>query len=494
MKNISIFQVMRPLDTQVFHRLTRLYVIALTTVAVLSMSGQLLIQLFLNELLDDAHVVNIAGRQRMLSQKLSKTAVLLCRPEVFQADAEYYSQDIIDITNLWSKSHYGLKNGSLTAEKTISVKNSPKIDSMFQRLDPIFGVMYSNARLISQTIQAPSKNKNEVLQKALNHILINERTYLKMMNDIVFEYDLEAQSRVDRTKRIELILFILLFTVLLLEGVLIFRPIANYIRVVIRKLTDSESQLQQINETLVKTNDSLVQTRKELVAATEEKYKFQLAEEKVRSSSLLEGQEVERKRLARELHDGIGQMLTGLRLHSEHLKSFSFSSEKQNKSFEDLQTLIGETIEATRMVSFNLAPAVLSDFGIAPAVRILTEQVSKIAGLPIEFSGSKLNRLPEKIEIGLYRITQEAIHNAVKYAEASKIKVQLSAKNGFVTLEIADNGKGFDPSKIKLSAEKRLGGSGIKNMQTRTELLNGKFKIESRAGKGTKLIVELPLD
>ena len=120
----------KPLDNQIFSRLTRLYVIALTAVAVLSMIGQLLIQLFLNSLLDDSHVVNIAGRQRMLSQRLSKTAILLCRRDIFQADAEYYSHDIKEIISLWEHSHNGLKSKNLVTDgQTYTVRNSEKTDS-----------------------------------------------------------------------------------------------------------------------------------------------------------------------------------------------------------------------------------------------------------------------------------------------------------------------------------------------------------------------------
>ncbi|WP_044174845.1 ATP-binding protein [Flectobacillus major] len=474
---------MRPLDTQVFQRLTRLYVIALTTVAVLSMSGQLVIQLFLHQLLDDSHVINIAGRQRMLSQRLSKTAVLLCRPEIFQADAEHYSQDIKEIISLWQKSHNGLKNGELeTPAKTYTVRNSETIDSLFNQLDPVFRVMLLNANRISRGIEQPQANQSEALQYSLNQILTHERAFLKMMDKIVFQYDKEASHRVDTIKRIELILFVLLFIVLILEGLLIFRPIANYIRVVIRKLTDSEKELREANEMLLQTQQALVQ-------ATEEKYKLQLTEEKVRSASLMEGQEVERKRLACELHDGIGQMLTGLRLLGEKVRSTPFANSKQEKSFDELQKLIQETIEATRTVSFNLAPSVLSDYGVGPAIRILSEQTAKASGIAIEFNEPKIARLPENIETTLYRITQEALHNAVKYSEATEISIHLTEHPNEVRLDIIDNGKGFEMTTVK----KGLGGSGLKNMQTRSSLLNGQFKIQTKLGKGTAIVVKIPI-
>jgi signal transduction histidine kinase len=470
------------LDNQIFNRLTRLYIIALSAVALLSLVGQILIQVFLNSLLDDSHVVNIAGRQRMLSQRLSKTAVLLCRPQIFQADAEHYSQDIKEIINVWEMSHEGLKNKNLTTDgKIYTVRNSAKIDSMFQEIDPIFKVILLNAKAISQAISKPVENQELFLQNSRNQILTNERVFLKMMDKIVFQYDSESRERVDTTKKIELFLFILLFSILVLEGAFIFRPIANNIRLVIKKLTDSESNLRQTNKALLETQQALVQ-------ATEEKYKLQLAEEKVRAASLMEGQEGERKRLAADLHDGIGQMLTGLRLHSEKVKSFDFTNTKQEKSFDELQSLIQETIEATRTVSFNLAPSVLSDFGVVPAIRILTEQISKLTEIKIDFQSEKIKRLSEGIETSLYRITQEAIHNAVKYSNASLIKIQLSDNESFVKLSISDNGEGFELKAIK----KTIGGSGLKNMQARAELLNGMFKIQSKIGKGTTIRIEIP--
>ena len=477
-----VYRANKPLDNQIFNRLTRLYVMALLAVAMLSLLGQLLIQVFLNSLLDDSHVVNIAGRQRMLSQRLSKTAVLLCHPQIFQPDAEYYSQDIKEIINLWESSYEALKNKNLQTDgRVYIVRNSEKIDSMYQEIDPIFRVILANAKLINATISKPIKNQQEFIQIPLNQILVNERLFLKIMDKIVFQYDLESRERVRMTKKIELYLFILLFSILVLEGMFIFRPIANNIRWVIKKLTDSESILRQTNEILLTTQQALVQ-------ATEDKYKLQLVEEKVRAASLMEGQESERKRLAQDLHDGIGQMLTGLRLHSEKVKSFSFTNVKQEKSFDELQNLIQETIEATRTVSFNLAPSVLSDFGVVPAIRILTEQVARMSDFKFDFQALNVPRLPEGIEVCLYRITQEAIHNAVKYSKASLILIQITDNNDVVKLLISDNGEGFE---IK-SIIKSLGGSGLKNMQARAELLNGSFKIQSKIGKGTIIKVEIP--
>lgn len=479
----------QPIDKEIFNKLTKLYLTALLAVAILTLIGQLVIQVFLTESLDDAHVVNIAGRQRMLSQKLTKTATLICNPTIFPLKLNVAKNDLSEILILWSKSHNGLMNGQLIIEKPVEVKNSDEINSLFKQLNPIFNLIYSNAKLLTNQSEIPL----DIQKTALTKILSNEKIFLKIMNNIVFEYDLEAQKRVNKTKSIELILFILLFTVLVLEGAFIFKPIANNIRLIIKQLTESESKLQIANSDLIQSNSALIEAKKELVKATEEKYKLQLAKEKIRSASLIEGQEAERKRLALELHDGIGQMLTGLRLQTEHIKSFQFQNEKQSKSFEELQELVVETIEATRSVSFNLAPSVLSDFGLVPAIKLLAETNMKIRQIPIDVNSEFNKRIAEKIEIGLYRIVQEGLHNAQKHSKAKKIQIQLFEKNNEIILEISDNGIGFKYEKNKVDKKNLTIGSGINNMKTRVDLLNGYFSMKSEVNKGTAITVIVPI-
>ena len=144
---------MQDLDKQVSKRLTRLYLGALTVVALLSLFGQVLIQKSLNESSDDAHVVNLAGRQRMLSQRLCKMAILLTNKKEFPEEAAIYQKGFADVLNLWVKCHYGLKNGNLVLDKTYLVKNSPAIEAIFNEIEPSFKIMSSNASFISQNKQ-----------------------------------------------------------------------------------------------------------------------------------------------------------------------------------------------------------------------------------------------------------------------------------------------------------------------------------------------------
>jgi nitrate/nitrite-specific signal transduction histidine kinase len=141
---------MQNLDKQVSQRLTRLYMVALFVVALLSLFGQMLIQRSLNESSDDAHVVNLAGRQRMLSQRLCKMAILLTNKTQFAEDAAFYENDISETLNLWVKCHYGLKNGKLGLEKTYFVKNSATIKKLFNELEPKFQVISINADSVVQ--------------------------------------------------------------------------------------------------------------------------------------------------------------------------------------------------------------------------------------------------------------------------------------------------------------------------------------------------------
>jgi len=472
---------------QVARRLTRYYILALAAVALLTLAGQLVIQASLSDVLDDARVINIAGRQRMLSQRLAKRAILLTRPDLYPPGAVAYARDFDRLLALWKTCHQGLERGQLPQEGgVVRVRLSPVTAALFRRLDPHFSAMYAGFREIGRRSgQSPGSGS----AAALRTVLVHEREFLRLMDAIVFQYDRETKQRVDRVRTIEFTLASVLFVVLVLEGLFVFRPVVAHTGRVIERLVASEANLQTANDRLHFANQSLLQTQEALLRTAEEKYQLEQAEARTRSGSLLEGQEQERRRLARELHDGIGQMLTGLKLHTEQLGSAAFT-EKQRRTYDELRRLLHETIESTRTVAYNLMPSVLSDFGVAAALRRLAEQTARSSGLAVEFSGPESLRFSDAVETGLYRIAQEALHNAVKHAGASRITLNLEQKPDAVQLTIADDGHGFDP-------RRKWGknpGSGLRNMRTRAELLGGTLKISSEPGRGTRVLVKLPLE
>jgi signal transduction histidine kinase len=479
-------------DPSITRKITRLYLLALTLVALLSVGGQILVQHSLGNQLSDSRVINMAGRQRMLSQKICKTVLLLIHSED-SIRANMYISDLEKDIQTWEKSHQELKNGHLT-QANIPVSNSAPVREMFASIEPHFTTMLASLQQLIKVYKASIPGSNSMVENELAQVFLHEGPYLRGMDNIVFQYDAEAISRVNNSQRIEIVLLISTLLVLLLEGFFIFRPAVNQIRHTIYKLTDSEQKTQQINQELITVNRSLEETKEALLKATTQKHLQEMNDQKIRSSYLVEGQEEERKRIARDIHDGLGQMLTALKFSIEKVGDWVEDSEKGRQNLDELRNLITQTIAESRTISFNLMPAVLSDFGIASALKLLSSQVSASAGINVTFINHWTSeRLARNIEIGLYRIVQEAIHNAIKYAKASEITVDLFMKKNHIHLSIDDNGQGFSYDGYGSSARKNSPSAGISNMKERAFIINGDLKIKTKPGKGTHILVKIPL-
>ncbi|MFL5729406.1 MAG: histidine kinase [Cytophagaceae bacterium] len=225
---------------------------------------------------------------------------------------------------------------------------------------------------------------------------------------------------------------------------------------------------------------SLLQMRDKLKIIQEKEISFIRA----RSSALLEGQENERTRLARELHDGLGQMLTVVKLR--------LSAIEENHTLNEIRSLLDDTIAEVRRISNNLMPNVLLDFGLEAGLRLLCKNTGEYAGITIEFSFAQTESSPVNfdVSIGLYRIAQEGLNNAIKYSGASKARVSVLQYKDRINMEISDEGKGFVLNDYYSDSRER---KGIKNMRERAKLLNGNFTLESVLNKGTTITVEIPL-
>lgn len=479
------------LDTQIARRLTKYYIMALSVVAILSTAGQWMVQSALKNSLNDARIINIAGRQRMLSQRLTKRAILLCNPKIYLPSSEYrYVSQYNEILKLWQKYHVELRNGRLTAEK-ILVRKSVQLDSLFRQIELPYQQMSSALNVIMQEYSNPPADTAQA-QRALKVLLANERAFLDTMDNIVFQYDQETKEQIVKARNIEFLLTVVVLVVLFLEGIFIFKPVVDYTQSVVNKLLNSEKELKKTNEALLQTNESLFLTREELVKTNAEKYRIQAEENQIKAAALLEGQEAERKRMSRELHDGIGQMLTGLKLQLEQFKEVPFVSLKQQQNYSDLTQLLSETIDATRMVSFSLMPTTLQDFGVAASIRLLANQLNRVSGLKIDTQQvHDIRRVASQTEISLYRIVQEAFNNAIKHAQATQLSASLTLQASNILLVIQDNGQGFEP-KAKVRNQQNMTGNGLSNMRTRTELLGGKLTIQSTMGGGTIITVKIP--
>ena len=480
----------RIVDTNIAPKITRLYLLALSAIALLSVGGQVLVQQSLSRQQSDSKVINIAGRQRMLSQKICKT-VLLLQNQPDSVISKLYLTDLKADLALWQQCHTGLSQGYLPYIKT-KVNNSDTIRAMFQHIDPIFRTIFTNASLVLKDYRNPAAVSS--IQNNIGLMLQNERAYLQGMNKIVFQYDTEATQRLQHSQHIEHILLCCTLIVLLLEGALVFMPAVTQIRQAIGLLLESEKKMQTANAELRQTNKMLTETREALLEATRQQHQREINEQKLRTAYLMEGQEEERKRVALEIHDGLGQMLTALKYGIEKMRDSAMETEKAQQHLKDVGQLVSQVITEARTISFDLMPSVLSDFGLSSALKLLTTQTSNNSGLPVTFvTNGSGNRFAKNIEIGLYRITQEAIHNALKYANATEIAVELWLKKKYIHLRITDNGNGFRYENKLYQPQENGIAHGLSNMKERAFILNGEINITSQPEAGTQIHVKIPL-
>jgi signal transduction histidine kinase len=211
------------------------------------------------------------------------------------------------------------------------------------------------------------------------------------------------------------------------------------------------------------------------------------------SGARVQAQEEERRRISREIHDGLGQLLTAIKLNLEILEDGLPSNEDAAKRIGEVKQLLDSVLKEAREISYNLMPSVLDDFGLGPGLQSLCEQFSQRTGLKVSFHEHGLKeRLNPNVEIGLYRIVQEALNNVAKHAEAKEVEVQIVRHQSRLRMTIEDDGKGMDIA-VPVPKPTERGGTGLVSMRERTNSFAGTFLIDSSIGKGTMINVEIPM-
>lgn len=591
----------KSLERTTFERLSRLYVIALSTIALSIVISQILVQRHLSNQLDDSRVVNVAGRQRMLSQKITKEILLL------QNGLQPHLDKLEKTLKLWKNSHTALQEGN--KELGLPKNESLVIKQMFSDLKPSFDAIAANAQKIIQELEVSDTIS---IQKEVTQILLNEPPFLQQMDKIVFQFDREARERVNKLRRTELLLLFAALVILLLELLFIFRPAAFQVRKTIGELVNSRAAAQEMTtkveslykekeqslrelktlnfavdqavlfasatlngeaiymseklcellnlkkgdvqgnlaslistdegeqqylEELIQTSRSSIwsgevkittrkeeikwlelsiipvnrkgiqqdllihckditarkKVRREIEQLKENQFQEQIRQQKLRASQVIEAQEEERKRIARDIHDGIGQMLTALKFNITALQRSK--PENVKPIIKGINDLNAKLIKGIRTVTFNLTPPELKDYGIGPALSKLSEELTKLTGHEIIFNNrtSFKDRFDSIIETNLYRITQEAVNNAIKHAGAEYIFVHLSHSEEILSIVIDDNGKGFEPDEVVLGNSKDGSGMGLAFMKERVSFINGRIFVRSELGKGTRITLNMPI-
>ncbi len=596
------------LDQRTFDKLSRLYIIALSTIALSVIVSQILVRNHLNKQQTDSTVINIAGRQRMLSQKLTKEIVSLS----VYSDKKQRNKAIKKISKtlyLWQLSHYALQKGNdslgLPKQNSVAIKNK------FKTINPIFETIQKASKNILQKLKNTPLISINSLTPDIKKVTSNENYFLLMMDDIVNQYDLEADEKVAWLRKLEFFLMILTLLILLGELLFIFLPTAKSVKKTLSKLLSAEKKAkkmaydadelsiskeksikelraltQAMDETLlfarIYPNGNLIHIGKkfsrlfklskfqketffwnilssnekeqlaiedlinqfkktgwqgevkttikngkevwlemaiipysplkdkselliiaseitdrkadqlEIERLTKANFEEKMSQQKIVSSKIIENQEKEQNRIAKDVHDGIGQMLTGLKYNLESINMEDI--EKTTSKIEHLKELTTNIIKGVRTATFNLTPPELADHGIVPAINKLTQELGRLTGKEIIFfNKTDFNeRLDSLVEINIYRITQEAINNAIKYADSSHILVSLSHSKNILSINIDDDGKGFEPSKVK-KVKNGDGGMGMTFMKERIKYIDGRLFLNSELGKGTRVTLNIPL-
>ncbi|MEO1449144.1 MAG: ATP-binding protein [Bacteroidota bacterium] len=590
-------------DRETFRQLSQRYQLALSGILILLLISQYLIQSHLNKQINDSRVVNVAGRQRMLSQRLSKELLQYhLQPATSKASA------IRETLDLWTRSHIGLQYGN--AEMGLPGKNSDEIEEMFTAMEPDYQAMLAGVQ------QALSLTEMDSQRMGVEQVLAHEAAFLKQMNQIVFAYDSEAREKVASLKRTEYILLGISIFLLLIEALFIFRPMTFQISRMVRSIRGSErdakematkiealyqekrhslQELQALNYAIDKAayfvgitqtgrvvylsekmrqilrvqeigpDDSFVklvsgkereqqfleeamrkarnrvwqqdveltlshgqkvwfdmsmipvrspqadqdlfvlcheitslkEAQDELATVTQQKFEAEMSAQKLRSRQIIRAQEEERRRIARDIHDSIGQMLTALRFQIGAIKLQDTTQAR--KKLQTIEDISGQLIKGVRIATFNLNPPELSDYGLPSALAKMAEELSKLTGQTILFSNKTdfEARMDPVVETNLFRVAQEAINNAIKYAQSPFVLVTISHSDQLLSIVVDDNGKGFDVEKVEAMVEagQKTNGSGLglSFMRERVGYVQGRLFINSVPGEGTRVTINVPL-
>jgi signal transduction histidine kinase len=207
------------------------------------------------------------------------------------------------------------------------------------------------------------------------------------------------------------------------------------------------------------------------------------------SARLVEAQEAERRSIARELHDEVGQSLTGVLVEMANLSTLIRARDLDPVEVKagEIKKLVEGSIGVVRNMALLLRPAMLDDLGLVPALEWQAREVSKRSGVWVQVDAEGVSEeLPEEHKTSVYRIVQEALHNALKHAEAHRIVVSVKQEAHRLRVTIEDDGKGFNPARAK--------GMGLLGIEERVSHLGGTFAVESQPGGGATLRVTLPLE
>jgi signal transduction histidine kinase len=205
-------------------------------------------------------------------------------------------------------------------------------------------------------------------------------------------------------------------------------------------------------------------------------------------STIIITEENERKRFAKDLHDGLGPLMSAIKMSLSALGE-RISDTSGNVILNNTNHLINEAINTLKDISNNLSPHVLSNFGLTSALSAFTTKINQTKAIEIDFKSNMDDyRLENEKEVVIYRAACELINNSIRHSGASRVEIELNKHEKFITLQFNDNGRGFDTSSLIKEDSK---GMGLSNIDTRVKSVDGVFILESTVGKGTSALIKI---
>jgi signal transduction histidine kinase len=212
--------------------------------------------------------------------------------------------------------------------------------------------------------------------------------------------------------------------------------------------------------------------------------------EKNMLNAIIQAEETERKRFAKDLHDDLGPILSTVKMSMSSLSRME-KDDQTRKILRNTDMVIDEAIKSIREISNNLSPHILNNFGLNKAMRNFINKINLSDTIKINFvSNIEGDRFESNTEVVLYRVICELINNTLKHAEATSIRISLEKQSDRITCEYKDNGKGFDMNELSITSQS---GMGYSNMLSRINSLNGTFEMNAEIAKGTKAIINVPI-
>lgn len=471
----------------------RTYILFLSIILLMTASSQYLIHQSIEEQGKDSRLINLAGRQRMLSQNIAKQ-VLLIQQEQDSEHLIQHQEKLLKLVQTWKNVHHGLINGD--DKLGLPGNNSPYIQSLFEKLQPDFNAIVHNINLsVSLT------NSLKIRKDALQQIMSLEKSFLENMDRIVFAYDKEAKQKVSQLKQLEMGISLLMLFVIFLEVMLIIRP-------VLTKIKNQNTDLHKINAELIEKNEHIATQNKNYLAINKA---LSEAKNKAEVAAVTKAQFL--SNMSHEIRTPMNAVIgiTNLLLDGnpkpdqlELLNTLQFSS-------ENLLTIINDILDFSKIESGKIKFEQV-DVHIRNLIRnIQNTQLLNAQNKGLDLEVSIDSNVPEMIVGDPVRLSQVIINltnNAIKFTEKGKVQVRIAVKSKEgekvnLFFEVIDTGIGIAKSKHDLifksfaqadtNTTRIYGGTGLGLAITKKliELQGGTIGVDSDIGKGARFFFEI---